>query len=284
MSSTRLATRIRDEIARSGPITFARYMALALYDPTDGYYTTAVRVGRHGDYLTAPEAHPIFGWVIARQLEELWELGQRPVPFTVIEYGPATGSLALAVFERLTRTASPLLECLQYWPVEISCPAREQLVARLEASGVAGLLRLDGESSVTGVVLANEVLDALPVHRVRRHNGQLWEVYVDWNGERFVEILGPLSRPKLQHWLERLGVELVEGQTTELSLAVEDWLADVDRRLQRGYVLVLDYGYPVPERYDPVRFPDGTLRTYVRHTVGDDPFDSPGARDITAPV
>lgn len=137
---------------------------------------------------------------------------------------------------------------------------------------------------VTGVVLANEVVDALPVHRVSWYQDRLWELYVDWNGERFVEVLGPPSTEALGDWLERLGVQLEEGQVTELCLALVDWVEDVARLLARGYVLVLDYGSVAPERYDPVRFPRGTVRTYFRHTVGDDPFQALGEQDITAHV
>ncbi|MFN3337096.1 MAG: class I SAM-dependent methyltransferase [Thermomicrobium sp.] len=279
-----LVQRIREEIERTGPVTFARFMELALYDPDYGYYATAVRVGRCGDYLTAPEAHPIFGWVIARQLWELWDLLDRPAPFMLIEYGPGTGTLALSLFEYLARTAPDFLERLRYRPVEVSRSAFDALVDRLVDRGFASLLTLEQYDAVTGVVLANEVVDALPVHRVCWHKDQLWELFVDWDGERLVEVFGPPSTGELAHWLERLGVQLREGQTTELCLAMVDWVEDVARVLARGYVLVLDYGYPAPERYDPVRFPKGTVRTYFRHSVGDDPLQSPGEQDITAHV
>lgn len=284
MPQEALVQRICEEIERTGPLTFARFMELALYDPEYGYYATAVRVGRSGDYLTAPEAHPIFGWVIARQLWELWDLLDRPALFTLIEYGPGTGTLALSLFEYLARTVPDFLERLRYRPVEVSRAALDALVDRLVDSGFASLLALEERDAVTGIVLANEVVDALPVHRVCWREGQLWELFVDWDGERFVEVLGPPSIGALAHWLERLGVQLREGQTTELCLAMVDWVADVARVLARGYVLVLDYGFPAPERYDPVRFPKGTVRTYFRHSVGDDPLQSPGVQDITAHV
>ena len=284
MPQEALVQRIREEIERTGPLTFARFMDLALYDPEYGYYATAVRVGRSGDYLTAPEAHPIFGWVIARQLWELWDLLDRPALFTLIEYGPGTGTLALSLFEYLARTAPDFLERLRYRPVEVSRAALDTLVDRLVDSGFASLLALEERDAVAGVVLANEFVDALPVHRVCWREDQLWELFVDWDGARFVEVLAPPSTGALAHWLERLGVQLREGQITELCLAMVDWVADMARVLARGYVLVLDYGYPAPERYDPVRFPQGTVHTYFRHRVGDDPLHNPGEQDITAHV
>ncbi|GBD18879.1 hypothetical protein HRbin27_01379 [bacterium HR27] len=282
--SQELVERIRREIARTGPITFARYMELALYDPEYGYYTTGLRTGRAGDYLTAPEAHPIFGWVVAHQLRELWETLGKPEPFTLVEYGPGTGTLALAIFAELDRAAPALLARLQYWPIERSQPAHEQLEHRLADAGFAPLLVQSPAPPVTGVVLANELVDALPVHRIRCQGGQLWELFVGWDGERFVEIPGPPSTPELERWLARLGVRLVEGQTTELCLAMLDWLDEVAALLARGYLLVFDYGYPAPERHDPARFPSGSVRTYVQHCVDDDPFAEPGERDITSHV
>ncbi len=279
-----LVERIRSEIERSGAITFARYMELALYDPDDGYYATGLRVGRRGDYLTAPEAHPLFGWVVARQLRELWDALGRPEPFTLLEYGPGPGTLARTVLEHLARWEPECWASLQYWPLERSRPARERLRTELTAAGFATRLLEEPGGPISGVVLANEVLDALPVHRLRWEEGRLWELYVGWDGERFTDVPGPPSTPELAQWLDRLGVQLVEGQTTELCLALLPWLDDVAARLGRGYLLVFDYGYPAPERYEPVRFPRGSVRTYARHTVDDDPFLEPGQRDITAHV
>ena len=279
-----LADLIRREIERHGPITFARFMELALYHPRYGYYMTAVRAGRAGDYLTAPEAHPIFGWVIARQVAECWELLGRPEPFVLVEEGPGRGTLALAVLDYLARNEPLLLERLRYCPREPSPPARAELLQRLRAAGWAHLVDEAPPIPAHGLVLANEVVDALPVHRVRREGGELRELFVDWDGERFVAVPGPLSTPDLASWLARLGVELVEGQETELCLAMLGWLDGVARTLDRGYLLVLDYGAPATERTDPARFPRGTVRTYAAHALAGDPLADPGERDITAHV
>ncbi|MCX2727146.1 SAM-dependent methyltransferase [Thermomicrobium sp. 4228-Ro] len=282
--SQELVARIRNEIERTGPITFARYMEYALYDPDYGYYTRAIRVGRTGDYLTAPEMHPIFGWVIARQLRELWDALGQPDPFTLLEYGPGTGTLALGICAYLAENEPDLLGCVRYCPIERSPVARQALVARFQQAGFGHLAIEPPREPVTGIVLANEVLDALPVHRLRCERGQLRELYVGWDGTRFVEVAGPLSTAELAHWLDRLGVQLTEGQTTELCLAILAWLDEAVRFLDRGFLLVLDYGYPVPQRYDAERFPTGTIRTYAGHTVADDPFQDTGERDITAHV
>lgn len=280
----RLVELIRSEIERHGPITFARFMELALYHSEHGYYHTALRAGRGGDFLTAPETHPIFGWTLARQLDELWRLLDCPDPFTLREYGPGAGTLILSLLEGLSRDRSHLLDALRYQPVEHSPVALSELSRRLAAAGFRHLLEEPGATPITGAVLANEFLDALPVHRVAYRNGQFLELYVGWEGEAFVEIPGPPSTPALADYLEEVGARLADDQVTEINLEIEPWVAGIAHALERGYILVFDYGYPAAERYDPDRFPRGTLKTYWGHTVSDDPFRAVGELDITAHV
>ncbi len=283
-ANPRLVELIRSEIERHGRITFARFMELALYHPEHGYYHTALRAGRGGDFLTAPEAHPIFGWTLARQLSEVWHLLGCPASFTLREYGPGAGTLILSLLEGLLRDRSALLGALRYQPVEHSPVALSELSRRLAAAGFQHLLEEPGATPITGAVLANEFLDALPVHRVTCRNGELLELYVGWGGEGFVEIPGPPSTPTLAAYLEESGVRLAEGQVTEINLEIEPWVAEIAHALERGYILVFDYGYPAAERYDPDRFPRGTLKTYRGHAAGDDPFRAVGKQDITAHV
>lgn len=281
----RLVEQIRSEIERRGPITFARFMELALYHPAYGYYQTSLRAGRTGDFLTAPETHPIFGWTLARQLDQLWHLLGRPAPFTLREYGPGSGSLAVSLLDGLARDGSSLLEAIRYRPAERSPIAMAELSSRLAAAGFGDLLDAwRTPDPFTGVVLANEFLDALPVHRVACRGGRLIELYVGWEAGRFVEVPGPLSTPAIGTYLEERGLHLAEGQVTEINLAIESWVARVAGELHRGYVLVFDYGYPAWERYDWNRFPRGTLKTYREHTVGEDPFLAVGEQDITTHV
>lgn len=282
--SSALEAHLRKLIAEEGHLTFARFMELALYHPEFGYYSTGLRIGRAGDYLTAPEVHPIFGWTIARQVRELWEFLDNPSPFTLIEFGPGPGTLILTILEELQRSSPALLTHLRYYPVELSTPAIQELERRFATAGFSSLLLDQLIDPVTGLILANEVLDALPVHRLRWHKGQLWELYVTWQDGQFREVPGPLSDPALKLWFDRLAVQLEEGQSTELCLAAVSWLKRAASILKRGYLLIFDYGYPAPERYNRQRFPTGTIRTYYRHTVSDDPFRAPGEHDITAHV
>jgi SAM-dependent MidA family methyltransferase len=288
-SNPRLVEVIREaiEAAPEQRITFARFMELALYHPRLGYYVgEAARPGRAGDFLTAPEAHPIFGHALARQIEQMWDLLGRPASFTLREYGAGAGTLALTILEGLRADASGLLDALRYEPVERNPTRAAELRQRLDAAGFGEQVAEPvDESPIVGLVLANEFVDALPVHRLEMRDGALHEVYVTWSrGEGwFGEALGSLSTPRIAERLAAEGVRLAEGQRAEVNLELEAWIVGVARQLARGYVLVIDYGYPAPELYGPSRR-EGTLKAYLRHTVHTDPYRAVGEQDLTAHV
>lgn len=284
-----LADRIRAEIRDRGPMPFARFMELALYDPAGGYYRAAeARPGRAGDFLTAPELHPIFGESLAVAVEQIWGRLDRPEPFVVREHGAGDGALAATILRSVA--AGPLGDALRYQAVEIDPRRSAALRERLAADGLDH--RLDDPTSrpaeaapFDGVVLGNEVLDALPVHRVRQRGAELREVAVDIDADgSLLEVEVAPTTPDLAARLASEGVTLVDGQTAEICLAVDDWIAAAVAPLRRGVLLLIDYGAPATELYDPVRRRDGTLRAYVRHQVHDDPYRHIGRQDLTAHV
>ena len=263
-----LVELIRSEIESSGPITFARFMHRALYEPALGYYATSGdRPTRAGDFLTAPEMHPIFGWALARQVNEMWSRLGSPPDFVLREFGAGTGAIGDAVREGLTRDESQLSAVLRYEPVEIE--------GRLPRVGTSG--------RIVGVVIGNEFLDALPVHRVVRQGTDLRELYVGWSGGRFVEVSGELSDERLRDRFERDRVELPEGHQAEVCLQMADWLAEASHDLQRGYVLLIDYGLAQAELRSAARA-SGTLRAFRGQHVSSDVLSGAGRQDITAHV
>jgi len=301
-----LAGRIRAEIESSpdGRITFARYMERALYEPELGYYRAAAdRPTDAGDFLTAPETHAIFGWTVARRIESLWDELGRPRPFHLVEYGAGSGTLALSILDGFRRhSASDLLEAVRYEPVESNSHRLANLRERFEKAGLAGSLAAAGSPAigsvpVVGVILANEFLDAMPVHRVVVRGGRLWELFVTWNSGssdanapggaaaagRFVEVAADPSTPELPARLEEDAVELAEGQVAEICLGLAPWLDEASARLARGFVLAIDYGYEAAELYGPRRLA-GSLLGYRGHHVETDPFAAPGLTDLTAHV
>jgi SAM-dependent MidA family methyltransferase len=279
-----LVERLRAEIDASGPITFARFMELALYDPAEGYYVRRHdRATRSGDFLTAPETHPFFGRALAWQLDEQWERLGRPDPFVLREYGAGTGALAEAILEGLRTERSGLAGSLLYQPVESAAKATAAIGGRVVQAGLPPDRIGPAEGAMVGVVLANEFLDALTVHRVSLRQGRLVELFVGWQDGRFIDVPGQPSHWRLGRRLHTEAVSLVEGQQAEIRPAIDDWMRGVARDLQRGYVLVLDYGHPASELYDRRRM-HGTLLAYQGHTASDDPYGAVGEQDLTAHV
>ena len=265
-SEAELVGRIRDEIlgAPERRITFARFMERALTEPGLGYYATSdSRPTREGDFLTAPELHPFFGRCIGRLLDDLWQRLGEPGTFTVQEFGAGRGALARTVAEGLAADASGLAHALDWQPVDLD-------------------RRASGES-FSGAVVANEFVDALPVHRVVMRGGSLRERYVAWAGGWFAETEGPPSTPALELVFDDAHVVLGDGQAADISLSAPRWLSAAAHDLERGLMLVIDYGYAAGELYAP-RHGAGTLLGYRRHAVSGDPFASVGRQDLTTHV
>lgn len=300
--NTSLIQKINSEIAGIGPMTFARFMDLALYDQDHGYYMTksfdvhaesdrlSERIGWSGDFYTAPDVDPLFAKVIFKQIQEVDDLLNHPSPFTVLEMGGGKGLLARDVLREFEDVAPELKTRLTYLLIERSPSMRRtqedhlaELVRRGYSIRWASSLSELNTQEVTGVVFSNEFVDALPVHRVRMSERALQEVFVDSEGDGFFERLGAPSTAELQDYLDSLHVQLPEGYTTEVHLEAGRWVKEVARVLARGIVLSIDYGHVAQDYYRADR-KDGTLLCYYRHTVVQDPYVHVGEQDITAHV
>jgi SAM-dependent MidA family methyltransferase len=286
-----LVEAIRDEIgANGGRITFARFMELALYHPTHGYYLSPERrPGRGGDFLTAPEASPFFGLTIARQIAECWERLGRPARFVVREYGAGVGGLAYDIIAGLSTEASEVSQALEYRLVEPNQHRLAQALAAMDEVGLGHLVSAEDPDSelepITGVMLANEVADAFPVHRLVMRSGEPRERFVTWRDGWFAEIeVAPAA--EAQEAFEALlaeGIQFGEGDAADVSPAAATWFAAASRSIERGYAIVIDYGYAANELYKAHRL-EGTVRGYYGHTVTDDPYVRIGEQDLTAHV
>ncbi len=268
---------VRRRIALRGPLTFAEFMETALYWPDGGYYASRRSFGPLGDFYTAPLAHPVFGALVSRQLLTTWRALGGAAPFTVIEAGAGDGTLALDVVAHAAALGGGLKDALVYTAVDLREPPPE-FPGRWMCSG--GVPAVGG----SGVVLANELLDAMPVHRVTLEGGRLRELFVDAAPEGgFAEVSGAPSTTALAERLDRLGVKLSEGYRTEICLGADAWLSTAFAALDRGYLLLVDYGHEAGAYYDESRRA-GTLRCYSGHTLGMDPYFNVGRQDISAHV
>jgi SAM-dependent MidA family methyltransferase len=283
-----LVELLRDEIRRDGPITFAQFMTRALYEPGHGYYRRAEPgPGRAGDFITAPEAHPIFGAAVGRLVAQAWEVLGRPSPFTITEPGAGDGAMAAGLLAGLRDDASPMLGAVRYRPIEVEPARLATLRARLTADRLDAHLTDDGppaESVEAGAVIANEVLDALPVHRVVRRPDGLRELLVGLDEDgHFAHVEAEPTTPRLAERLAAEGVALHDGQITEVCLGIDAWLTGATNHIARGVVVLIDYADEPAALHGPSR-PTGTLRAFARHAVGADPFRHVGRQDLTATV
>jgi SAM-dependent MidA family methyltransferase len=271
---------LRERIALRGPVSFAEFMELALYWPRDGYYSEAASERHPADFFTAPTAHPAFGALLSLQLEEMWQALGRPSLFTIAEPGAGTGLLSLDILRYAQHLEPGFQRAVRYCAIDRHPRyGREIPGAGVEWIRAAGMpLR-----GLTGCVLSNELLDALPVHRVTVREGRLQELYVGYEDGQFVEVVGGPSTVALGARLAAEGVTLAEGQRAEVCLALEPWVRDVAASLERGFVLTVDYGHPARALYAPERH-GGSLRCYYRHTLSGNPYVRVGAQDITAHV
>jgi len=280
--SLQLITLIKEHITQQGgAISFHDFMQLALHAPGLGYYSAGSRkLGKDGDFITAPETSPLFARCLARAIQPLLQsLPQRHV----LEVGAGSGIMAAGVLNEL---AALNCEPESYTILELSADLKQRQAELLQQHAPLVNWRDSLPENFTGVVLANELLDAMPVHRVVWEGGKLQECYVAWQEEHFVWQAGPLSNPRLQarfdEIISRLG-ELPEGYVTEINLAAEDWINTLAANMQQGMLLLIDYGFAQHEFYHPQRM-QGTLMCHYRHRAHDDPLILVGLQDITAHV
>jgi len=278
--SQRLQQHIRDEIAaRGGWISFARYMELALYAPGLGYYAAgATKFGAAGDFTTAPERSHLFGRTLARQVAQV--LAQ--TGGDVLEIGAGSGKLACDVLLELQRlNALPA----HYAILELSATLQARQRKQISAQAPQLLDRVQWldclPQDFSGVVLGNEVLDAMPVHLVVRKDGALLERGVSISDEQFIWQDQAIAEGALLQAATTL--DLPEGYLTEINLAAPAFIASLADCLQRGMILMIDYGFPRAEYYHPQRS-QGTLMCHYRHHAHGEPFYWPGLQDITAHV
>ncbi len=274
--SARLIEHIHARMtAAAGWLSFAQYMELALYAPGLGYYASGTaKLGAAGDFVTAPELSPLFGRTLAGPVAEVL----RQTGGDVLELGAGSGRLALDLLRELER-----LDTLpaRYLILEVSPDLRARQHALLEAHAAHLLNRvvwLDAlPETLLGVVLGNEVLDALPVHLLHRVGGL-------WMERGVVRDAGFAwdDRPAPRHLLPA-GIPETDGYLTEVCPAAAALVSSLAERLQQGLLLFIDYGFPAAEYYHPQRSM-GTLRVHYRHHSLDDPFYLPGLADITAHV
>lgn len=278
--SDQLVTVIRGRIEHAGGwISFAEYMELVLYAPGLGYYSNGARkFGAEGDFITAPEMGYLFAYSVAQQLS-CWLGDDLP---NVLEIGPGTGKLAFDLLSRLDAIGHAPAH---YYLLERSGDLRQRqqtLLATLPAHLAERVIWLDNlPSDFCGVIVANEVLDAIPAHRIGWRAEGLVEQGVSWGEQGLDWAERPLNNPALQTIATTLNPPT--PYTTEINLAASAWVGSLLDSCQRAALLLIDYGYGRPELYHPQR-DNGTLTGFYRHHRLNAPFFYPGLVDLTTHV
>lgn len=287
-----LQQKIIEKIKKQGPITFRTFMEMALYEPELGYYTSQnTKIGRAGDFYTSSHLHPIFGMIIGKQIEEMWEIMEKPSAFQIIEMGAGAGYVCKDMLDyykglgvRGQGLEREIIKNLQYTIVEINPAMRERqkkLLAEFsdKVQWVSSLNELNG---INGCILSNELLDAFPVHLIEMED-EIKEVFVSADGEALKEIKIKPGTSGISDYLKEFSVELPKCYRTEINLDIRKWLNEANNALREGFILTIDYGYPAWDYYSEDRN-RGNLLCYHKHQVAEDPYQNIGEQDITAHV
>lgn len=274
---------IIDKIKKEGPITFETFMDMALYYPGLGYYTSPdIVIGRKGDFYTSPHLHKIFGIMIGKQFEEMWEIMKKPPCFYVVEIGGGSGYLCKDILEYLKERE--IFNSLSYIIVEIN-PAMKTSQKKLlsdfsrKIKWVSSTKELN---NIKGCIFSNELLDAFPVHIVEIED-DLKEIYVAYDMNKFIEIKQDISNIDIINYFKQFSIDIPSGCRTEINLKIKDWLKEISEVLSTGFLLTIDYGYTAEEYYDEERL-KGTLLCYYKHRINENPYGNIGKQDITAHV
>ena len=265
---------VEAEIRSKGSISFARFMEIALYGE-HGYYTASVTAGV--DYATSPQMHPAFGALITGYLFKAWKALGEPETFDVVEIGAGDGGLARDILDAVARphtdSVSRFASAIKYQAFDIR-----------PRSPVRSNDELTGLHAITGCVISNELLDAFPTHIFTVREREVLECFVDVDPDsHLVFVEGEVSSAEISDRVGGIAAILPDGYRGEVNLGITDWASMVSLILERGYVLTIDYGHEREMLYHPSR-PEGSLRYYRKHVLGQNPFRDVGLQDITSHV
>ena len=284
----KLVEHLEELIRTKGKITFHEWMSETLYHPDAGYYSRAdlERWGKNGDYRTSPERSELFAATFARYFVSLYERMGQPSELVIVEMGGGAGQFASGVLQSLKENYLSVFQSTRYFLIEISEDARRRAAEALHNfSNVAFVTAADLKPSATMVVFSNELIDAFPVHRIKKVNGKLRELYVGLSGDsKFEWVVDDVSSGVLTEFCNKNLPEIAEGQIAEVNVEVERWFQLLDQKVEHGHLITVDYGAESSDLYDPARRKDGTLRAFRRHQFVDDVLNSPGECDLTSTV
>jgi SAM-dependent MidA family methyltransferase len=265
---TPLETKLRERIAREGPLSFRDVMDAALYDPEHGYYTNLRGFGPDGDFITSPERHPAFGWLLGRQALDVWQALGQPTPFRILEIGGGSGALAASLLRCVRSAVADVVYTLDERSPSLQAVQQERLTDRA--------FRWDAPATPAHFVIANEVADALPVHRGIIRAGRIHELLVGVEDNTLSWVEADRPNAAMEAYVAATHYKPAEGSIVDVCLGLEEWLRGLIIRMdERSAGLILDYAASPPR---------DSLLTYYRHTMGSDALIRLGEQDISVHV
>ncbi len=273
---------LQEQLHTKQDLTFFEFMQQALYHPHHGYYNNhSHKFGLHGDFITAPELTPLFGNSLAKQCQQILSIIKNP---TILEFGAGSGKLCLDIMTQLE-----ILQCLpeQYLIMEVSGSLRTSQQQLLQTQLPHLYQRIQWLNTLptqqfSGIILANEVLDAIPVHKFLYKNNNVYESHIQLTTEqKLIECYLPTNNHNLQTYVKNYVKQ--QPYQSEINFLLPAWLNTCNDILSNGALLILDYGFPRHEYYHPDR-QQGTLMCHYQHKTHINPLINIGAQDITAHV
>ncbi|WP_457636461.1 class I SAM-dependent methyltransferase [Persephonella sp.] len=281
-----LVSIIKDRIKKEGEISFRDFMDMALYYPELGYYTSPEeKIGGHGDFYTASELDRAFGELLGKQFAEIYtKIGEEN--FKIVEIGAGKGYLAFDILKFLQENYPEVFKNTTYTIIEKSpyhIKTQKELLSVFEnVEWVQDIIDFDDES-ITGVVFSNELFDSFPVHLIRKIKGKIYEVFIKVDEENKIQETLKEASEEILRYMEQLKINIPEGMQTEINLDAVDYIQKIGKKLKKGFVITIDYGYPSAELYKPYRM-RGTLMCYYRHRYSENFYENVGMQDITSHV
>ncbi len=278
---------IVNEIRNNGPISFKDFMALSLYQEEYGYYSqTEIRIGKDGDFVTAPHTSKLFGYLIAVQIKEFFDLAFKNCPLKICEFGAGTGMLATDIVDYFNRFLPDYHRNLEYVIVE-PLKKRQQVLSEF-FKDKEGQFKLINDFSETGefqgVILANELFDAFPVHLVEKSGSEFFEIFVSVDSEdNLIEEKKKISNLELQAYIDKHLAHVPDNYRTEINLELKKWIGSLSSYFKKGFCLIIDYGHSRQDYYAEYRN-RGTLLGYSNQKITEDFLNFPGLIDMTAHV
>tara|TARA_Y100000994_G_scaffold96577_1_gene80024 strand:- start:10017 stop:11216 length:1200 start_codon:yes stop_codon:yes gene_type:complete len=271
-----LNSELISRIKEHGPITFKNYMDLCLYWPKGGFYTSD-NVIINDDYYTSPMAHPVFGALLSMYLESIWNSNIFQEKLNILEIGAGNYQLANDITNYSKNLSADYYQSLEYITIDLRKPEKNN--NHNFSPIISDTIPFD---KFSGVIILNEVFDALPFHRVININNQIKEIYVDYKDENFFETYGSISSDKIFEFLAEHNITLEQNQIFEISLQSAEYLKNIASILDTGVVINIDYGDTSENLLS--KFKKGSLSCYYQHTMSQNPFLHPGKQDITCHV